>query len=325
MVQVLAETEGMPKSEWLKLRQLGIGGSDVAAILGLSKYRSILHVYAAKTAEELAEDEDNEAMYWGRQHEDMLREEFVRRHEHLGYQVRKLDKILRHPEHPWAIANLDGIILAPGGGTGILECKTSSEWLLDQWKDDQVPMYYITQLQWYLFVTDLDWGYFSTLIGGNKYRSPRIARDDELINLMFDRCSAFWHDNVLRQIPPEPDGTEASTKYLNERYNAADPESQVELDGEATEWATIMERLEEADAAVKHWKAIEDECKNRLRDRMQTAEVATLNGRAIATWKNQNDTRFDLALFTAHHPDLYEQYVNRRQIRKLLPKKKWRA
>lgn len=325
MVHVLAETEGLPKSEWLKLRQLGIGGSDVAAILGLSKYRSSLHVYASKTADELIEDEDSEAMYWGRRHEDMLREEFVRRHEHLGFQVRKLDMILRHPEHPWAIANLDGIILSPDGGAGILECKTSSEWLLDQWKDDQVPMYYLTQLQWYLFVANLQWGYFSVLIGGNKYRSTRIERDDELINLMVDRCRKFWEENVLLQIPPQPDGTEASTRFLNEAYSAATPESQLELDDETEEWTALMERLEEADTALKHWSEIDAECKNRIRERMKEAEVATLGGRPIATWKNQNDTRFDLALFSAHHPDLYEKYVNRRQIRKLLPKKKWRA
>lgn len=324
MVQVLAETAGLPKTEWLKLRQKGIGGSDVAAILGLSKFRSSLHVFEEKTAETIAEEEDNEAMYWGRRHEDMLREEFMERNAHLGFEVRKLDKILQHPEYPWAIANVDGIILAPNGGAGILECKTSSEWLFDQWKDEQVPMYYLTQLQWYLFVADLDWGYFSTLIGGNKYRSPRIERDDELINLMFDRCSVFWHNHVLTGTPPQPDGSEATTAYLKEKYAAADPESLAVLDEDEDDWAAIMDRLQESNAAIKHWEAISDECKNRIRDRMKGAQAAVYRGQQIATWKEQPDTRFDLALFSAHHPDLYDQYINRRMIRKFLPKK-WRA
>lgn len=324
MVQVLAETAGLPKSEWLKLRQSGIGGSDVAAILGLSKFRSALHVFEDKTADVVVEQPDNEGMYWGRRHEDMLREEFIERQAHKGYEVRKLDKILQHPEHPWAIANVDGIILAPNGAAGILECKTSSEWLFDQWKDDQVPMYYLTQIQWYLFVADLDWGYFSTLIGGNKYRSPRIERDDELINLMFDRCSAFWHDNVCTGTPPQPDGSEATTAYLKEKYAAADPDSLVVLDADDSDWSAVMEKLEEANAAVKHWESVSDECKNKIRDRMKGAQVALYRGKQIATWKEHPDTRFDVALFSAQHPDLYDEYMNRRIVRKFLPKK-WRA
>lgn len=325
MVKVLAGTEGLPKSEWLRLRQAGIGGSDVAAILGLSKYRSIMHVYEEKTAEVIEEQEDSEAAYWGRMHEDMLRDEFTTRHAHLGFEVRKLEKILQHPKYPWAIANLDGLIFAPNGGAGILECKTSSEWLADLWKDEQVPMYYLTQLQWYLFVSDLQWGYFSTLIGGNRYVSVRIERDDALIAVLVERCGKFWTDHVIPRIAPKPDGTEASTEYLKQKYASVNPEALATLDDEADEWEKIMERLEEAQTSLKKWEKVEEECKNRIRDRMKEAEVATLRGVPIATWKEQSDTRFDLALFSAHYPEMYEQYVNRRMIRKLLTKKKWRA
>lgn len=50
--------------EWLKNRQTGIGGSDVAAILGLSKWKTPLDVYNDKIAENPVE-ESNASIEWG--------------------------------------------------------------------------------------------------------------------------------------------------------------------------------------------------------------------------------------------------------------------
>ena len=36
------------EEEWLKLRHDGIGGSDAAAVMGISKYKSPLKVYKEK-------------------------------------------------------------------------------------------------------------------------------------------------------------------------------------------------------------------------------------------------------------------------------------
>ena len=35
--RILVDTEGLSNEEWLKWRKKGLGGSDIAAILGISK------------------------------------------------------------------------------------------------------------------------------------------------------------------------------------------------------------------------------------------------------------------------------------------------
>lgn len=73
------------------------------------------------------------------------------------------------------------MIICPFRGRGILEIKTASEYLKQDWDDGNIPDYYYVQLQWYLYVTGLQWGYFVTLIGGNKYREYEVIRDEDMI------------------------------------------------------------------------------------------------------------------------------------------------
>ena len=49
-------------AEWLRCRRMGVGGSDVAAIMGLSPWRSPIEVWADKTGR--AEPEDMSGKPW---------------------------------------------------------------------------------------------------------------------------------------------------------------------------------------------------------------------------------------------------------------------
>ena len=92
------------RAEWLKLRQMGIGGSDVAALLGLSKWRTPLDVYNSKIEE--PEETDNASMEWGRRLEPVIREKYA---EAVGMEVTIPPFMFQHPEHTFMIADVDGI------------------------------------------------------------------------------------------------------------------------------------------------------------------------------------------------------------------------
>ncbi|MEO3946205.1 YqaJ viral recombinase family protein [Gorillibacterium sp. CAU 1737] len=47
---ILVETERLSYDQWLNYRRGGIGGSDIAAICGLSKWRTPIHVYAPRAS-----------------------------------------------------------------------------------------------------------------------------------------------------------------------------------------------------------------------------------------------------------------------------------
>ena len=216
--------------EWLKTRQTGIGGSDVAAILGLSRYKSALDVYNDKVGE-VSDSEQSQAAYWGTQLEDIVAKEFQKR---TGMKVQKINSQLSRDG--WMHANIDRAVVNPeiSGNvrvldeakqleTGrllttdsILECKTASSFIADQWGPSQeaeivagkavvehkIPIYYETQVQWYMGVTGAKRCYVAALLGGQDFRIYCVERDDDVIDALQQQCREFWFERVLKQVPP---------------------------------------------------------------------------------------------------------------------------
>jgi putative phage-type endonuclease len=180
-------------------RSKGIGGSDAAAVLGLSKYKSPLELYLEKIGELDSDIPDNDAMYWGRTLEEIVAQEYAKR---TGNKVRRVNRVLQHNEHSWMLANIDREIISDRG-RGVLECKTANAWLTSEWDDGQVPDAYLLQLMHYLAVTGRQWGSIAVLIGGQKFIIQDFERDDELIEMMIEKERAFWEDHVLKRITPE--------------------------------------------------------------------------------------------------------------------------
>ncbi len=157
------------RQEWLEKRRTGIGGSDIGAILGLSRYKGQLEVYCQKTGE-LPEQQTNELMFWGITNEDVVAREWARR---LGKKVHRVNQTFQHPDHPWLIANIDRKVV---GEQAILEVKTSHALNERRWDEDGIPLYYQAQVQHYLLVTGYTKAYLACLFGGNRLRSWELPR-----------------------------------------------------------------------------------------------------------------------------------------------------
>ena len=61
---ILVETDGLSREEWLRYRKQGIGGSDVAAIFGISKWNSAIYLWLKKKTLTADDTQENEAMEW---------------------------------------------------------------------------------------------------------------------------------------------------------------------------------------------------------------------------------------------------------------------
>lgn len=177
------------RQTWLESRRLGVGGSDVAAILGLSKYKSPYQLWLDKTGRSDLEDSTIEPAYWGNMLEDIVAKEYAKRN---GVKIQRVNATIRNPEHEWMIANIDRAIVNPDisgnvrikGGKlttdRILECKTANQYLAKLWGDEQseqVPDYYLTQVQWYMGNTGASMCGLGVLIGGQKFRSYQVQFD----------------------------------------------------------------------------------------------------------------------------------------------------
>lgn len=187
--------------EWHELRKSGLGGSDVAAVVGVSKWTSAYALWAKKSG--LIPDDfgDSEAMEWGRILEPVIREKFASKHPE--WRVLNAKATFKSKEHEWMLANVDGFVVFEDGSTGILEIKTAA--YEDDWVNG-VPLYYQTQVRHYLRVFGLKRAIVAVLFHGNAYREFEVVADEFIDAADFDMLEKFWH-GVQNGLAPDWEGS----------------------------------------------------------------------------------------------------------------------
>ena len=307
MVTVLASTEGLSHEDWLDYRKRAIGGSDASVCCGINKYRSPVQLWMEKKGL-MPDSESGEPAYWGTLLECVVREEFTKR---TGIEVTPVNQILQSEEHPFMLANLDGMCKHPIYGDCIFEAKTASAYLSDKWKDDSIPDEYVLQVMHYMAVTGAKGAYVAVLIGGNNFKWKFIERDDELIDIMIRREAEFWN-HIVEDVPPPLDGSDASASFLNERFPNSMPKSKIELPEEA------VLLIEEYDAVCEQLSSLSErkqESENLLKQMMGENEYGSA-GDKIISWKSVTQERLDSKTLKIEHPALYKKFANKTSYRR---------
>ena len=296
----------MPYEDWLKYRKRGIGGSDASVVCGINRYKSPVELWMEKT-NQLPYQEASEAAYWGTQLESIVRAEFTKR---TGIEVEIVKQLLQNTENPFMLANLDGLCHHPDYGDCIFEAKTATAYKTGEW-EDAIPDEYALQIQHYMAVTGCNAAYIAVLIGGNTFKWKLVERDDELIDMLIPFESVFWR-HVQDRTPPPLDGSDASAKFLAERFPNSVPQSQIALPPSATELlAQYDEACEDLDAATERKQKAE----NLLKEMLGNNEIGTV-GDKIITWKSITQERLDSKTLKAEYPTLYKQYANKISYRR---------
>ena len=202
--QILVETAGLSEEEWLAYRRKGIGGSDVAALLGISPWRTARDLYFDKLNIVAVEDnEDNwVALEMGHLLEPLVAKIFQHR---TGYKVYQIKKMFQHPQYSWMLADVDYFVELPDGSTAILEIKTTNYNARDNWwlnGEETVPVYYETQGRHYMAVMNVDRCFFCCLYGNNEEETiiREIRRDESYEEEMIFLEQYFWENHVLMRI-----------------------------------------------------------------------------------------------------------------------------
>ncbi|WP_218563978.1 YqaJ viral recombinase family protein [Marinospirillum perlucidum] len=307
----LVSTKGMPREEWLKIRNQGIGASEAAAAVGISPYQSQLELWMIKTGRmtpvpELSLDEERSPMYWGTVLEPIVAEHYTRK---TGRRVRRVNAILQHPDPDkhWMLANLDRQVVA-NDEVQLLECKTAGEFGAKLWKDG-VPEYYQCQVQHQLAVTGKQSADVAVLICGQEFRVYRIERDDALIEQLIKLEHQFW-SWVESDTPPPADGTESAGQALRQLYphdngETLDLKEDPQLNNQFDQLVRLREQL----------KALSDQeiaLKQRLQETLGDASKAHFQG-GIISWKRSKDTvALDSKKLLKEHPHLLNDYAQLR-------------
>ena len=124
-------TDGLSREDWLAFRRKGIGGSDAAAVLGISPFRTGVDLYYDKLGQSVEDDEQNwVAKEVGTLLEDLVARIFAKK---TGLKVCPMPVMFQHADHPWMLADVDRLVTMPDGRNAILECKTTTPNAIFKW------------------------------------------------------------------------------------------------------------------------------------------------------------------------------------------------
>lgn len=212
------------REEWLEVRRSGIGGSEVAAICGLSKWESAYTLWLRKTGR--VEDKDlsgNEAVEWGNRLEPVVIDKFADNHPELTL-FREVGTYA-HKENEWMRSNPDALYQLEDGSWGVLEIKTAQ--FEDDWVDG-VPKYYYCQVQWYMQILGIGQATVAVLFHGNKYREYHMLANGLEQQTNYENARAFI-EAVQVDLPPEFDDLEATYEAVRAQHPEIDASLSVEL------------------------------------------------------------------------------------------------
>lgn len=248
MIEALYTAEPCPPAgtpEWHELRKCGIGGSEAAAVCGVSKYKTALDIYMLKLGLTEPDAETNRAMRKGNALEPFIKSEYELETGFRGY---KPEVMFRSVAYPWLFVNPDWI-----GAEGIEhggEFKNSDNASL--WGEagtEDVPDDYWIQCQQGMLVTGKKLWHLYALLPRNETRLYPIAADADAQKAIVEKTGYFWREHVLKRVPPEFDSASLSDPMgaVRELYGAVNDQT-VEL---ASAVSLLCEQFEKADAEAK--------------------------------------------------------------------------
>lgn len=267
-------------------RSTFVGGSEVAAVMGLSRWSSPLKVWSEKTGR-VDPFEGNEATELGTELEDFVAKKFARK---TGKKIRQDNRDFTHKDYPYMRAHIDRWII----GGEVLECKTCSAWKAKEWEGEEIPNEYLLQLNWYLGLVGHEKGHIAVLIGGQSFKYKELDFSQELFDRQVEVVKDFWENYVIPDKAPMAIATDKDT--LVELFPESRPDSLRKVEGENTEFEYMINQLAidrlEGKNQIKEISKDVDLAENSLKQYIGEDEGIE-TGQFKATWKTQKITRID--------------------------------
>lgn len=291
------------RDAWLEVRRHGIGGSDVAAMMGLSPYRTPYETWAEKSGLiESPDISDKPSVMWGNILEPVIGDHY--KSLHPDRTVKRLNAVCRSKERPWAQASLDYEVKDPDLGWGILEIKTAGARSADQW-DEGVPLYYLTQVTHYMSVTGRPFADVAVLIGGNDYREYRVMRDEDDIRAVDEAVDAFWK-RVENGDAPDVGGSVTESQALFRQFGTGTDHIE-DYGADPDELTLYLIAKQQRDAAEELLKLRSNKLKQLIGE-----EKGFECDSGRVTWSRGVRTSFDSKRLKEELPDIYERYATQR-------------
>lgn len=333
---ILCDTAGMTNKRWLECRMHGpkgnipftVGGSDVAAIFGVSPWVTPLELWKIKKGQmNPAEKLNAKQLAMGHLLEPIAAQLYA---EKTGNIVTVDTNLYQHADFPYALANFDRrFVRKSDGESGILECKSTSYHKASAWAGGLYPLYYEFQLRFYLAVADLNIGDFSAIWGNNPdtdLATPGLVRDKKKEDMIFEKLD-YWIWSLIHDEPPtmENINSKLALESLARIYGKSEPalptielslthekdlRKIIELQDERADYQAIIKKIEEeiearsvrfAEIMKKHEHGI----------------LETTTDKILIDFVTKTSTRTDTKALKKNYPKVYTDVVTTSESRKL--------
>lgn len=194
--------------EQVVARQAGITASEAAAAVGCDPTRSAMDLWRQKTGQQPehldpAPHDETHPGYWKTLLEPLLAAVYTKR---TGHRLKRVNKVLCHPRHPWMQANMGWEVIDVPGAL-ILQCLNVGADELALWRDG-TPAHLRLNAQHLLAVTGASASDMAVLMCGQELQIHRVARDEPLISQLIQWERTFWRcveaNEPPRRGPPTP-------------------------------------------------------------------------------------------------------------------------
>lgn len=337
--EAFVDTETLSREDWLAYRRKGIGGSDAAAIMGMSPFCTKRDLYYDKLGIQAVMDEEEDnwvAKEVGHRLEDLVAEIFARK---TGFKVYAIRKMFQHPLYPFMLADVDYFIEFADGTTGILECKTTNYNCQNKWSNDSVPVNYEYQGRHYMAVLNLDKVYFACLYGNNEseFIIRCVERDLDIEEDLIAEEEYFWKEYVEKGVePPYTEKPDLVLESIRRHCGPAEKDAdQVNLDRkhvvELERYLQLKEEKARHESEVKKLDSLMKEAYAGIVEDMGVSCTGVLKDGQVEYLVSYNPayrTGIDkkgLERLKIQFPDVYDDYVNTTESRRFSVKKKGAA
>lgn len=269
--------------DWVQARSTRLGGSEIAAVLGLSPFESRFSLWHRKMGT-IGATEQRPEMEWGNRLEPVVLAKFFEgpnRHQYGGQPGSYL-----HPERPWQMASPDALVSYGTQLDALVEAKTAL--YDDNWGPsgtDEIPVYYRCQVLWNLNVFGLRRAHIPVLIGGWDYREYVIELDDraQADTDILLRVGREFSDFLTSGQRPDIDAHDQTLQVVRQLHPDIELDD-VEIDSALAAWYLAD------NAREKEAKAGKQHAASRILDRLGKARNAvTPDGERIAYRKPNGD------------------------------------
>lgn len=333
---ILCDTAGMTNERWLECRAHGpkgnieytIGGSDVAAVFGVSPWVTPLELWMVKKGRIKNPAKLNENQLEMGHFLEPIAAHFYEKK--TGNRVTDDTYMYQHADFPYALADIDRRFTRTSDGVaGILECKSCTYRKSSVWDNDAIPLYYELQLRFYLAVLDVNIGAFSTIWGNNPDSDmaiPGIERDKAKEDMIFERLEE-WNWSLIHDKPPTMAGVapKLAMESLAKIYGSSVPalptvEFPSKYEKPLRKIIDLQGKISDCKSEIKKYESEVEAHSVRIAELMKNHEhgiLTTTADKILIDFATKKSKRTDTSALKRDYPTIYDSVVSTSESRKL--------